>query len=56
MSRVILDRYGKELMDITPQRQEQIDKILDKLHIPKEGCVQLNVGKITKVDTKKDLE
>jgi len=47
MGRTILDRSAKELGALTPAKQKKIDKILDRLNVPKGSTVQLNVG-ITK--------
>ncbi len=51
MSRTILDCRTLEAVNLTPIQKKRIDRTLDKLGIPKNGTVQINLGikeKITK--------
>ena len=44
MSRTILDCRCEEIKDLTEKQKSRIDKTCDKLNIPKNGSVMVNLG------------
>ena len=44
MGRRILDCRTMEVANLSPKEEMRIEKTLDKLNVPKDGVVQVNLG------------